>query len=57
MQLFVRSYAGEPLAVEVPATSTVLELKQHLEARLGTPLDAPAILAGLMESVHTNFRI
>lgn len=38
MQIFVRSYAGESLPVEVSATSTVLELKQHLEARLGTSL-------------------
>lgn len=38
MQIFVRSYAGESVPVEVSATSTVLELKQHLEARLGTLL-------------------
>ena len=36
MQVFVRSYAGESLPVEIAETSTVLELKQHLEARLGT---------------------
>ncbi|CDI79760.1 ubiquitin / ribosomal protein S27a fusion protein, putative [Eimeria acervulina] len=47
MQIFVQSYAGESLPVEVSATSTVLELKQHLEARLGVAASVQRLFFGV----------
>ncbi|CDJ51723.1 ubiquitin / ribosomal protein S27a fusion protein, putative [Eimeria brunetti] len=51
MQIFVRSYAGESLPVEVSATSTVLELKQQLEERLGVAASVQRLFLGV-SAVH-----
>ncbi|KAL8448040.1 hypothetical protein Emed_004039 [Eimeria media] len=47
MLIFVRSYLGGSLPLEVQQTSTVLELKQQLEARLGVVADIQRLCYGV----------